>query len=970
MTNIQTLNNYNIHIYERFRDLKHSGKLIFDNNDLCKIFEYYSCIKLSLQYNQQFYEYSDIDPTFKEHNLMSKNDTGIDACNLIDTIVQCKLRKDTLSWKECSTFFGSQVSFCKEQNKPVVKWSNLIITRNDDCVLSKNLQDRHLLFKDTTFSKKQIIEYCENLIKNPPIYPQIIHNFNLRDYQIESINLIKNNKKNIIVCIPTGTGKNVIIIHSFVIGLKYLILVPRIILMDQLKEEIIKFIPTFKHNIQLIGDGNNKFNPNKNITICVFNSVNIVEKYANTFDKIFVDEAHHICIPEIYTIDNDDNTDNDDNDDNDDTNNNLKLVDDSEDEIKETTNYVQIIKIFTQYNNNVYLSATIDKQPNFEFYKKDIRDMINNKYLCDYTIHVPIFSNDPTNTHVCQYLLQKYRNIIVYCNSRKEGLAINKLFNKLQFGSSEYIDCYTNKLQRNSIIRRYKEGKIPFLVNVRILVEGFDAPISKGVCFLHLPKSGNTLIQIIGRALRLHPLKTIANIILPYSVSDDGNSITNFLKIIARNDSRIKQSFVSKNICGYFSIDKCYDVDEEDNDTIMEDIEFKYDLIFDSMGALTNRKDIWEFKKQLLFEYCNINKGVPVRKIIYKNYKIGLWLQTQKNKINDVNSDIYIKLSDNVYVKNSLNDYLKYLDENKDKEKITWNQWKILLFEYCNINKSVPTNKIIYKSYKIGQWLQDQKKKINDINSDIYIKLSENIYVKNSLDDYLKYLDENKNKEKITWNQWKILLFEYCNINKGVPVRKIIYKNYKIGLWLQTQKNKINDVNSDIYIKLSDNVYVKNSLNDYLKYLDENKDKEKITWNNWKILLFEYCNINKSVPANKIIYKNHKIGKWLQHQKSKINDVNSDIYIKLSENIYVKNSLDDYLNPDNIWNNWKILLFEYCNINKRVPIQRITYKNYKIGQWLQNQKNKINNVNSDIYIKLSENVYVKNSLDNYLKNKN
>ena len=103
-------NNYKINIFERYTDLKRSNKDI-DNNDLWKIFEYYSCIKLSEEYQKQFYEYDDINPTFKEINKMSRNDTGIDCSDLENTIVQCKLRKGSLGWKECSTFFGSQNIF-------------------------------------------------------------------------------------------------------------------------------------------------------------------------------------------------------------------------------------------------------------------------------------------------------------------------------------------------------------------------------------------------------------------------------------------------------------------------------------------------------------------------------------------------------------------------------------------------------------------------------------------------------------------------------------------------------------------------------------------------------------------------------------------------------------------------------------------------------------------------------------------
>ena len=87
-----------------------------------------------------------------------------------------------------------------------------------------------------------MITYCEDLIINPPIYPIFNNDFNLRDYQIEAIDMIKNNK-NVIINLPTGSGKNTVIIYSFEENKKYLILVPRIILMDQLKKEIIKHKP-------------------------------------------------------------------------------------------------------------------------------------------------------------------------------------------------------------------------------------------------------------------------------------------------------------------------------------------------------------------------------------------------------------------------------------------------------------------------------------------------------------------------------------------------------------------------------------------------------------------------------------------------------------------------------------------------------------------------------------------------------
>ena len=576
---------YNIYIYERYKDLKNSGKNEFDNNDLWKIFEWYSAIILHKETNKLFYEYNDISPNFKEQNKMSKNDTGIDLCNLEDTIVQCKLRNKSLSWTDCSTFFGSQNMFSEELQKTIIRWQKLIIARNSDCKLSENLLDRSSLFTDKPFDKTTLLNFCEYIYNNPPKYPKQVQNkIELRYYQNECIDIIKTNNENVSICIPTGTGKNIVIIHSIELNKKYLILVPRIILMEQLKEELLRHRPEFKSKIQLIDETYTSFKEHINVTICVFNSIHLVENYK--YDKIFVDEAHHIYNPEIYNIQQEEN------DYEEDEKDNLIFIDDSDDEpdiddekeAEETINESYIDKIIKlqHQDNNVYLSATIDPIDGFVNYKKDIRDMIEEGFLCDYDIHIPIFSSDPTDKIVCLHLLQHYKNIIVYCENRNKGHYINKLFNKLQPNSSAYIDCETTKKQRNEIITKYKAGEIPFLVNVRVLVEGFDAPITKGVCFIHLPSSSTTVIQIIGRALRKHPSKTIAHVILPFSEDNDEKGINTFLKTIARNDKRVRKTYESKTIGGYINILNTNE-DEEDENTIL-----KYNMIFDKMGVCKN----------------------------------------------------------------------------------------------------------------------------------------------------------------------------------------------------------------------------------------------------------------------------------------------------------------------------------------------------------------------------------------------
>ena len=130
---------------------------------------------------------------------MSQNDTGIDCCDLKDTIVQCKLRSKNLTWTDCATFFASQNIYDNINKNTIVRWNNLIIARNSNSKLSDNLKFRKNIFIDKAYNLNEFIAFCNNLLINKPSYPEIIEpKLKLRDYQIECVNNIKKSKKNFI----------------------------------------------------------------------------------------------------------------------------------------------------------------------------------------------------------------------------------------------------------------------------------------------------------------------------------------------------------------------------------------------------------------------------------------------------------------------------------------------------------------------------------------------------------------------------------------------------------------------------------------------------------------------------------------------------------------------------------------------------------------------------------------------------
>ena len=71
----------------------------------------------------------------------------------------------------------------------------------------------------------------------------------------------------------------------------------------------------------------------------------------------------------------------------------------------------------------------------------------------------------------------------------------------------ETVEGNTPKAERDSILRRYKEGQIQCLTNVNVLSTGFDYPGIDLVALMRPTKSASLYVQQVGRCLRLAPNK-------------------------------------------------------------------------------------------------------------------------------------------------------------------------------------------------------------------------------------------------------------------------------------------------------------------------------------------------------------------------------------------------------------------------------------------------------------------------------
>jgi hypothetical protein len=105
-----------------------------------RAFELHTAIRLTRDTGRQFLLYADVAPETKQRLGMSTVDTGIDLCDGVDTIVQCKLRTGTVSLRDCATFFASMTTYA--DGAYVIAWPNALLARNACSRLSSHLAAR------------------------------------------------------------------------------------------------------------------------------------------------------------------------------------------------------------------------------------------------------------------------------------------------------------------------------------------------------------------------------------------------------------------------------------------------------------------------------------------------------------------------------------------------------------------------------------------------------------------------------------------------------------------------------------------------------------------------------------------------------------------------------------------------------------------------------------------------------------
>jgi superfamily II DNA or RNA helicase len=781
-------------------------------------------------------------------------DMGIDAWNIEgNRVAQMKLYQGSIPWRHFSTF----LSCCDVFENP-----EKILYRTKQSSVCDMIQFRidRKMITDITVTDSTFRDECKKIQKLTFTSHTLPEETILRPYQIESIAVLekgKDTKKNVYLCIPTGGGKTMIILHNHInnISQLLLVLVPRIVLMEQWGEECVKLgikpylIGTGQHhNMEKIKD--------ETIVICVYDSFPNIYEHKDKFQRYCIDEAHNIKIPERYMdtqIDND-----------------IEIDDDTD---EEQLSYMECIQSLSDSKQAIYISATLDKPKDGSlFYEYKLRQAINEGYLCDYQFVFPIFEQENvSNDHLAHYLVHKEHasHCVIYASSCKEGKEFTQILNKLQKGCAGYIDAHTPYKKRKQLFADFESGKIHFLINIRVLTEGFNAPHIRSIFFLRISTSDIFTIQVVGRALRLHQDKSIATIYFPFTQESDLERIQAFLHQLSTYDERINQTISEKKIGGYISIEHgdMKDNDAEEDENIEDVFTFKYNLIVNSMGRCDKIEEMMKKTADELMKFVNDKGRIPTQKEEFGKF----WHNTKNRK------GRYLEIYQTILSKNSIlsADYEKTQKIKEDKkDKLSFEDQAKMLFNTTHVPKQ---NEVIYVRgypFQIGRyWTRILQGQSHYLYKTI---ISQNPILS------VAY-EEAKRRRVISTKDKANEVIKFVNVEKRVPkYNEVIYVKgfkFKIGkFWVSIKYGQNHVIYKTI---LSKNLILS---------ADYDKTQKKKIEPKYDILDYSKMNLKEL----KQLCKDRQITGYSRKNKEELNNILSADYDK------VQKIKDEQIEPEQI----------------------------------------------------------------------
>jgi len=347
--------------------------------------------------------------------------------------------------------------------------------------------------------------------------------YKLRDYQQEAvdktISYFRKTKEPAVIVLPTGAGKSLVIAELAKIATGRVLVLAHV---KELVEQNHGKYESYKLEAGIYSAGLNKKDRHQKVIFGSIQSIaNASDDFFKNFNLVIIDECHRVGL-------------------------------------EKETQYAQVISKLKKENDGLCvlgLTATpyrlglgwifnfshqgIERTKEARFFRQSVFElpleyMIKRNYLTKpVKIDIPVTSYDFseilesgkkfTSSQVEEVLKKQRRltplivkNIVDITEKyNRQGVMIfsstvkhaQEILEQLPEGEAKMVLGETEETERDLIINEFKDKKIRYLVNVSVLTTGFDAPHVDVIAILRPTESVSLYQQIIGRGLRLDPMK-------------------------------------------------------------------------------------------------------------------------------------------------------------------------------------------------------------------------------------------------------------------------------------------------------------------------------------------------------------------------------------------------------------------------------------------------------------------------------
>lgn len=362
----------------------------------------------------------------------------------------------------------------------------------------------------------------------PDLFTSAQPKFTLRPYQKEAVEagiqfFHSSSKKNVILILPTGAGKSVVIANILApLSGKTIILQPS---KEILEQNFAKYISSgYKASVYSASAGQKKVD---RITFCTIGSIINKKHLFEGVEHILIDECHLVnakggmydeflaAFPKAkvlgltatpYRLHNSLEGAQ------------LKFLNRTRPKIfDEVLYYVQ--------NNELFDNGYLAKLEYFSFNVVDRSMLQLNSTGTDFTEqslrrYYKVIDMPAIIVKYAVRLLAKKPNLLIFCSLIEEAQTVTR-----RIPGAVLLTGATKKDDREKILTQFKSGKIRCVVNVGVLTTGFDYPELECVLIARSTMSLALYYQIVGRAMRISPKKENAWIV------DLGGNVNFFGKI-------------------------------------------------------------------------------------------------------------------------------------------------------------------------------------------------------------------------------------------------------------------------------------------------------------------------------------------------------------------------------------------------------------------------------------------------------